>query len=287
MVSSWKVNNPGLQSAAHINIEFKARARDLRALEFKLLELSPRFIGEDHQVDTYFNTGTGRLKLREGNIENALIWYSRPDTAGSKQSDVLLYTHTADPVLKEILTVTNGIKVVVEKRRRIYFIENVKFHFDEVAGLGSFVEVEAIDSDSTIGKEKLQEQCDHYAAFLGIEQAEYIANGLKESLGPERFLEYERNQNYEYREAAKLTERFGLPPDTTQKLIDMRKAAEETARKVREDQSLSAGQRNETLLAIQGETRRSFAEQLGGDKNYKAWRRQSGSWISNLAPPDK
>lgn len=110
---------------------------------------------------------------------------------------------------------------------------------------------------------------------------------LKESLGPERFLEYERNQNYEYREAAKLTERFGLPPDTTQKLIDMRKAAEETARKVREDQSLPAGQRNETLLAIQGETRKSFAEQLGGDKNYKTWRRQSGSWISNLAPPDK
>ena len=182
MVSSWKANNPGLRSTAHINIEFKARARDLRVLEIKLLELGPRFIGEDHQVDTYFNTDVGRLKLREGNIENALIWYSRPDTAGSKQSDVLLYSHSVNPALKEILTVSNGIKVVVDKRRRIYFIENVKFHFDEVAGLGSFVEVEAIDSNGSIGKEKLQEQCDHYAVFLGIEQAEYIAQSYSDLL---------------------------------------------------------------------------------------------------------
>lgn len=108
---------------------------------------------------------------------------------------------------------------------------------------------------------------------------------LKEALGPDRYAEYERNQNYEYRQAAKLTDRLGLPQDTPQKLVDMRKTAEETVRKVRQDQSLSVDQRNETLQAIQNETRKSFTEQLGGDKNYKSWRRQSGYWMSNLAPP--
>ncbi len=181
--SSWKVNSKELPSTSvHINIEFKARARDIRALENLLLELDPRFIGEDHQVDTYFNTGQGRLKLREGNIENALIWYSRPDTGGSKQSDVILYPHPQDPSLKEILVVSNGIKVVVDKRRRIYFIENVKFHFDEVAGLGSFVEVEAIDSDGSIGKEKLTAQCEHYARFFGIGAGDYITHSYSDLL---------------------------------------------------------------------------------------------------------
>ena len=43
-----------------------------------------------------------------------------------------------------------GIKVVVEKTRKIYFVDNVKIHFDEVENLGSFVEVEAIDLDGTL-----------------------------------------------------------------------------------------------------------------------------------------
>ena len=117
----------------------------------------------------------GRLKLREGNIENALIHYDREDSAGAKASHVLLYHHTPDNALKDILIKTLGIKAVVDKRRKIYFIANVKFHFDTVEGLGTFVEVEAIDKDGSIGKEKLQEQCDQYAALLGINAEDYCS----------------------------------------------------------------------------------------------------------------
>src|SRR5437773_9398607 len=113
-----------------LNFEFKARANDLKNLEDKLLALGPTFIGEDNQADTYFNATKGRLKLREGNIENSLIWYERQDIAGAKQSDVLLYQHKKDKALKDMLARLHGIKVVVEKNRRIYFIDNVKFHFD-------------------------------------------------------------------------------------------------------------------------------------------------------------
>ena len=160
---------------AILNIEFKASTTRLAALETLLLEQQPLFIGEDHQVDTYFNVPTGRLKLREGNIENSLIRYHRENTAGSKASDILLYHLKPDLSLKEILINTLGIKAVVNKRRRIYFIDNVKFHFDTVEGLGTFIEVEAIDKDGTIGAEKLQSQCDHYAALFNIKQEEFIA----------------------------------------------------------------------------------------------------------------
>lgn len=165
---------------AILNIEFKASTHNLSALESMLLQQNPLFIGEDHQVDTYFNVQAGRLKLREGNIENALIHYERENIPGSKSSHVILYRHEPGKALKEILHKALGIKAVVDKHRRIYFIGNVKFHFDTVRNLGSFIEVEAIDKDGTIGKEKLQEQCDYYAAYFKIEPKDFMSSSYSD-----------------------------------------------------------------------------------------------------------
>lgn len=159
---------------AIINFEFKARTTDLVNLEKKLLTLNPIFIGEDHQTDTYFNVAKGRLKLREGNIENSLIYYERENTSAAKQSDILLYPHSPDESLKHILIKLHGIKVTVKKTRRIYFIDNVKFHFDTIAELGTFIEVEAIDKDGSLGIEKLKEQADEYAEFFNVKAGDFI-----------------------------------------------------------------------------------------------------------------
>jgi predicted adenylyl cyclase CyaB len=163
-------------------IEFKARIKDIETAEMKLLALGPIFKGEDRQVDTYFNVSSGRLKIREGNIESALIWYDRPDDASSKLSKVLLYKHQPDPSLKEILIHANGVKTVVDKRRKIYFVDNVKFHFDEVELLGKFIEVEAIDETGESGIEKIQAQCDHYSAFFDIQPEEFMSTSYCDML---------------------------------------------------------------------------------------------------------
>ncbi len=165
-----------------LNFEFKARTNELDNLEKKFLQLDPKFIGEDNQTDTYFNVDKGRLKLREGNIENSLIWYERQNTAGAKQSDVLLYHHDPDKTLKDILIKVHGIKVIVEKMRRIYFIDNVKFHFDIITELGTFIEVEAIDKDGSLGIEKLKEQADKYAAFFNIQPEDFIGLSYSDML---------------------------------------------------------------------------------------------------------
>ena len=166
----------------HLNIEFKAKANNIEALEEKLLSLNPQFIGEDHQKDTYYNVNTGRLKLREGNIENALIWYQREDVGGAKQSDILLYKHAPDDALKNILIKMHGVKIIVDKIRKIYFVENVKFHFDRVEGLGTFVEVEAIDSNGEIGIEKLKEQCNFYINFLEIKTEDFMKKSYSDMM---------------------------------------------------------------------------------------------------------
>ncbi|MFO7526175.1 MAG: class IV adenylate cyclase [Ignavibacteriaceae bacterium] len=157
-----------------LNFEFKARTASIRKLEEKLAECNPVFKGEDQQTDTYFNIDNGRLKLREGRIENSLIYYERNDVENIKRSDVLLYKLLPDKSLKDILIKVHGVKVVVEKIRRIYYIDNIKFHFDEVHDLGTFVEVEAIDNTGKSSPEKLKEQCEMYFTFFGIDRSDLI-----------------------------------------------------------------------------------------------------------------
>lgn len=152
------------------NFEFKAKVNSLEKYENILLKLNPRKIGTYHQVDTYFNTSNGRLKLREiEGKESKLIDYNRENFAGSKKSEILLYKHEKDESLEKILKNQFGIKVVVYKKRKIYEIENVKFHFDEVENLGDFIEVEAIDENEKFSAKELKKQCDFYYDYFKIE----------------------------------------------------------------------------------------------------------------------
>ncbi|MEL6276376.1 MAG: class IV adenylate cyclase, partial [Bacteroidota bacterium] len=129
----------------HLLVEIKARCSDPDKVRQYLLSHHAEFRGVDHQVDTYFKVAKGRLKLREGNIERSLIYYERPNQLEPKDSHVSLCKMETIPVgLKEVLSAAIETKVVVDKKREIYFIDNVKFHIDEVKGLGAFVEIEAI-----------------------------------------------------------------------------------------------------------------------------------------------
>ncbi len=157
-----------------LNIEIKARSHHSKKIQAILEAHQADFKGIDHQIDTYFNVHKGRLKLREGTIEQALIHYQRNNQAGPKKSTVLLYTAPTDAALKAVLTAACGILTVVDKERAIYFIENVKFHIDKVKNLGSFVEIEAIDADGSIGEEQLQAQCRYYMQLLRISEDDLV-----------------------------------------------------------------------------------------------------------------
>ena len=160
---------------AHINIEIKAKSNNQDAIREILKSKTADFKGIDHQIDTYFKVNNGRLKLREGKIENHLIHYQRENKEGPKQSDVTLFKSDPKSSLKEILTKALGILVVVDKKREIYFIDTVKFHIDVVEDLGTFVEIEAIDNDGTIGKDKLLEQCQFFLDLFKISQEDLIS----------------------------------------------------------------------------------------------------------------
>jgi len=166
----------------HLNIEIKAHCRNQEKIREILKSNDARFQGTDHQIDTYFNVNQGRMKLREGNIENHLIHYDRVDSEGPKKSKVILYDPEPGSTLKELLAKALGILAVVDKIREIYWIDNAKFHLDDVNGLGPFVEIEAIDKDLTIGEKKLREQCNFYMKLFGIRPEDLISKSYSDML---------------------------------------------------------------------------------------------------------
>ena len=162
------------------NIELKARLRGhahaLRVCEE--LGASPR--GAIRQIDTYFRVPEGRLKIREaGPGRTELVFYRRPDVPGPKGCDYLL--EAADASIKEMLAEALGILAVVEKVRTLYLWQNVRIHLDAVAGLGGYLEFEAVLSaeyDDADGHEKLQ----HLIRAFGLTEEDLIETSYLEMM---------------------------------------------------------------------------------------------------------
>ena len=127
------------------NIEIKARVSDMAQVQAlaELLSDTPRTIL--NQEDVFFNTPQGRLKLRILSPQvGELIYYTRMNTAGPKRSDYAI-SRTAEPqVLKAVLAAAWGIRGEVRKRRYLYLVEQTRIHLDDVAGLGTFLELEVV-----------------------------------------------------------------------------------------------------------------------------------------------
>lgn len=166
----------------YINVEIKAHTNKPDFVREYLRKAGADFKGADLQTDTYFTVPSGRLKLRQGKIENNLIWYERANQEGPKQSNFKLIPVQDGEALKDILQNALGIKVAVVKTREIYYIGNVKFHIDELEGLGSFVEIEAGNKTADLPVEKLHEQCRFYMQQFGILEKDLLSHSYSDML---------------------------------------------------------------------------------------------------------
>ncbi len=148
------------------NIEIKASYNDLEKGRHKARALSAELMGTDHQLDTYFNVPQGRLKLRESSLAGCyLIPYLRPDEEGTKKSHYVLLPVEDATTTKELLRRMFGVRLIVEKERHIYLWQNVRIHLDRVAGLGNFLEFEAMvdqSHDQTLCRQQIQFLLKHF-----------------------------------------------------------------------------------------------------------------------------
>ena len=144
-----------------LNVEFKARIDDLDGVRSKLRTLKPRELGVDHQCDVYFEVPNGRLKLREGGIEQSLIFYKRSNQAATRESHVVYATVDNPTELRRVLEAALPVAGIVEKDREIYYVGETKIHLDRLTGHGFFLEVEAPSAA----------EADRFFEFFGLEPA--------------------------------------------------------------------------------------------------------------------
>lgn len=127
------------------NIEIKAAVEDLEALEARVRGLSGTGPVVMDQEDTFFESSTGRLKLRRlSDNEGELIYYERPDTAQPAESAYALASTSSPGDLLAVLSGAIGTRGVVRKQRTLYLIGQTRVHLDRVEGLGDFVELEVV-----------------------------------------------------------------------------------------------------------------------------------------------
>jgi adenylate cyclase class IV len=165
------------------NLELKARYADLKSAAAAVESLGARGPALEDQTDTYFRVPNGRFKLRQ--IEGAaaaLIWYDRPDWGGARTSAYQLVPVPEPRLLESVLAAALGARGQVRKRRSIYLWHNIRIHLDEVAGLGAFVEFEAVLSageDDAVSRPRLE----HLTRALGIRPEDHLAASYADLLG--------------------------------------------------------------------------------------------------------
>jgi len=164
------------------NVEIKAICRDLERIRKIILSCRANYIGSDHQVDHYYETPEGKLKLRIGNIEKALIFYRRQQQKYPKVSHINLYRTDQPESLDNVLSAALKKTVTVDKQREIYFINNIKIHLDTVLKLGTFIEIEAIDNENRYSHKVLLEQCQNLMKILKIQTEDLIMESYSDML---------------------------------------------------------------------------------------------------------
>lgn len=169
------------------NVEIKARAADFAGQRRRAAELcggEPEIL---HQEDTFFRVSDGRLKLRildPGRGE--LIHYHREDSRGPRPSRYTIVP-TAEPErLRRLLAEALGVRGVVRKTRTLFLLGPTRIHFDQVEGLGEFLELEVVlgDGQPPADGERVAREL---AGKLGIRESDQIAVAyldLLERAGP-------------------------------------------------------------------------------------------------------
>ncbi len=151
-------------------IEFKAKCSDLDNIREKLQDLKAKKAGKVRQIDYYFYTRKGRLKLRVVGGRGTLVYYERPDTAEVKESRVILVPIDKPYELLQALEAAVGVRTVVDKTREIWLLHGARVYLDSVDKLGTFVEVELDTEKVGEGRKKVYE----IMGKLGIRRSELL-----------------------------------------------------------------------------------------------------------------
>ena len=163
------------------NIEIKTACPSLDEFYPKLKVLGASHVWTRRQRDTFFHVPEGYLKLRMAESEpGELIAYAREAGAHPRPSDYEIAVISDPDVLEDALTRSLGIRGVVQKTRQLYLWRHTRIHLDEVVGLGSFLELEAVARE--ISLEEAETEAETVIERLGLARSEFLGRPYLELL---------------------------------------------------------------------------------------------------------
>lgn len=126
------------------NLEIKIRLDSFSRVKAALARMGARYCGILRQRDTYFSCPEGRLKLREFPGKPAeLIFYCRVEKGARRLSSFDILCVSEPRPFRVFMGKCLPVRVVVEKKRLLYYFKSARIHLDTVKCLGNFLEIES------------------------------------------------------------------------------------------------------------------------------------------------
>ena len=162
----------------NLELEVKSRCHNLAKVRSQLKRLGAKFIGQVHQVDTYYQISPDyylnrRPKLRireEKNKRQVFLEYHVPINAfKAKEFETSLGDAKIGRVILEKLGYRVGL--VVDKKREKYRMGKINIDLDQLRGLGNFIEVEIMNNATRQSLKMIYQ----FLEKLGISKSDNIA----------------------------------------------------------------------------------------------------------------
>jgi predicted adenylyl cyclase CyaB len=163
----------------NIEVEVKAKVRNLVALKRKLKNLGVKYIGQTHHIDTYFlvaprkdryKKGYPLIRVREDKTKNKDFWefHRILDFYSAEEYEVEI----DNPKTAKIILKSLGYKMggVVDKKRERYKFGQLNIELDQVKGAGRFIEVEIMNDQKKNSLKKIY----NFLEKVGIKEQDII-----------------------------------------------------------------------------------------------------------------
>jgi predicted adenylyl cyclase CyaB len=159
------------------DVTLKARVSNVGQMEVRLMDLGAIYLGEDHQHDFYFTCSKGKLKFRKGTLGTLITHYERIVLDNAEKTHV--YRYDINPSEEEVqqLYAMHEIIGATQKIRKIFQLENITIHLDDLPSGEKFIEVEAKDYAEILSEEQLNLQCQKLFEDLQIANVERLETG--------------------------------------------------------------------------------------------------------------
>ena len=160
------------------NLELKIRVISHQALKKILEQIGAENKGMLKQKDVYYSIPNGLLKLRIENGNESLIFYNRNENNKNRWSNF------------EFLKFVNGkgekffnnlfdVKIIVKKKRELFYYDDTRIHLDTVKFLGKFLELETLVIN---GKTDAKKRFKKIINILELDESKQIRKSYRDLL---------------------------------------------------------------------------------------------------------